>query len=50
MPDLAARIAGGTFLVAGPDLTDLPERGPAAAVLVARDHSGNVLEELPYQE
>jgi hypothetical protein len=50
MPDLPARIAGGTFLVTGPDLTHLPERGPAAAVLVARDHAGNVREELPYQE
>ncbi|MFE2712992.1 hypothetical protein ACFXKI_13605 [Streptomyces mirabilis] len=50
MPDLAARITGGTFLIAGPDLTHLPERGPATAVLVARDHSGNVREELPYQE
>lgn len=49
-PDLAARIAGGTFLIAGPDLTDLPERGPAAAVLVARDQDGNVCEELPYRE
>ncbi len=39
MPDLAARITGGTFLIAGPDLTDLPERGPVTAVLVARDHS-----------
>lgn len=48
-PDLAARITGGTFLIAGPDLTDLPERGPVTAVLVARDHSGNVREELPYQ-
>ncbi|MFF2134000.1 hypothetical protein ACFVW1_53595, partial [Streptomyces olivochromogenes] len=50
MPDLAARIAGGTFLIAGPDLTDLPQRGPVMAVLVARDHSGNVREELPYQQ
>jgi len=50
MPDLPARIAGGTFVIAGPDLTELPERGPAAAVLVARDHAGNVHEELPYQE
>ena len=50
MPDLTARIAGGTFLVAGPDLTELPERGPATAVLVARDHAGKVREELPYQE
>jgi hypothetical protein len=50
MPDLAARIAGGTFLLAGPDLGDLPERGPAAAVLVARDRAGNVREQVPYQE
>ncbi|WP_169317194.1 hypothetical protein [Actinacidiphila oryziradicis] len=50
MPDLPARIAAGTFLIAGPDLADLPERGPAAAVLMARDHAGNVREELLYQE
>jgi len=50
MPDLPARIARGTFLIAGPDLTDLPERGPATAVLVARDHAGNAREELPYRE
>jgi hypothetical protein len=50
LPDRPARIAGGTFLIAGPDLAQLPERGPAAAVLVARDRAGNVREELPYQE
>ncbi|MEU5700957.1 hypothetical protein [Streptomyces aurantiacus] len=50
MPDLPAQIAGGTFLIAGPDLTDLTERGPATAVLVSRDHAGNVREELLYQE
>ncbi|TDT98026.1 hypothetical protein EDD99_6238 [Streptomyces sp. 846.5] len=50
LPDLPARITGGTFLIAGPDLTQLPERGPAAAVLVARDRAGNVCEELPYLE
>ena len=50
LPDLPARIAGGTFLIAGPGLTQLPERGPATAVLVARDRAGNVREELPYQE
>ncbi|MFC1402539.1 MULTISPECIES: hypothetical protein [Streptacidiphilus] len=50
MPDLAARIAGRTFLVAGVDLDQLPERGPVTAVLVARDRAGHVCEELPYQE
>ncbi|MER7687328.1 hypothetical protein [Streptomyces sp. NPDC097610] len=50
MPDLAAHITGGAFLIAGPGLTDLPERCPVTAALVARDHSGNVREELPHQE
>ena len=50
MPDLPARVAGGTFLITGPDLVELSQRGPATAVVVARDHAGNVREELPYQE
>ncbi|MET7680556.1 hypothetical protein [Streptomyces sp. NPDC005423] len=54
LPDLPAHLAGGTFLIAGPDLTELPEHGrghdPAPAVLVARDADGSVLEELPYRE
>jgi hypothetical protein len=50
LPDLFARIAGGTFLIAAPDLTDLADDGRDRAFLVAMDQNGEVLERLAYRD
>ncbi|HEX4791208.1 MAG TPA: hypothetical protein VH372_22290 [Actinospica sp.] len=50
LPDLPARIAGGTFLIAAPELTELPEDGRDRAFIVAMDQDGEVLEQLAYRD
>ncbi|MCO1659787.1 hypothetical protein [Pseudonocardia humida] len=49
-PSLAARIAGGTFLICGPELTELSEQGRVIDRLTVRDSAGTVLEDVPYQQ
>jgi hypothetical protein len=48
-PTRPARIAGGTFLVAGPDLDQASVSSRSTARLVAVDPAGTVLEDLAYQ-
>ncbi|XVS62137.1 hypothetical protein ACQPYE_28230 [Actinosynnema sp. CA-299493] len=47
--ELPAVLAGGTLVIADPDLTAPRERGPVTERVVTFDAAGNVLEDLPYQ-
>ncbi|GAA3462747.1 hypothetical protein J2S66_003551 [Saccharothrix longispora] len=48
-PDLPAVLAGGTLVIASPDLRELRERGPVTERVVAFDAAGDVVEDLPHQ-